>query len=184
MSQLMVAPCLAELVDNDELVSISMHDSTVVVRPTTKPDAVGTQVLVDVINAATVAGSMVVLHRPGGLADSNAASDGPAPDGDVAVEAVAAETAGVGFLEVRSEGPVWTIDVGSARFVRSDRPLDRRFLAASDWTAFEAIWIGPQCVRALTVDGSYVAGRRALQRPYEREFRDHQLGPQFLRHIA
>lgn len=184
MSQLMVAPCLAELVEIDELVSISMDETTVVVRPTTKPDAVGTQVLVDVINAATVAGSMVVVHRPGGLADSNAASDGPVPNGDVAVEAVAAVSAGVGFLEVRSEGPVWTIDVGSARFVRSDRPLDRRFLAASDWTAFEAVWIGPQCVRALTVDGSYVAGRRALQQPCERDFRDRRLGPQFLRHIA
>ncbi len=184
MSQLMVAPCFAELVESDELVSISMDETTVVVRSTTKPDAVGTQVLVDVINAATVAGSMVVLHRPGGLVDSNAASDGPPPNGDIAVEAVAAENVGIGFLEVRSEGPVWTIDVGSARFVRSDRPLDRRFLAVSDWTGFEAVWIGPQCVRALTVDGSYVAGRRALQQRYTRDFRDHRPGLPFLRHTA
>ena len=184
MTQLMDAPAPTELVDVDELVSISMHETTVVVRPTRKPDALGTQVLIDVVNAATAAGSTVVLHRPGGLVDSNATIDIPAASDVVTAEPVAATTAGVGFVEVRSDGPMWTIDFGSARFVRTDRAIDRLFLAASDWTAFEAVWIGPEFVRALTVDGSYVAGRRIVRQPCERETRDQPRFPEMLRDIA
>ena len=165
----MVTPGSAELVNVDELVSISMHETAVVVRPMRRPDALGTQVLVDVVNAANVAGSAVVLHRPGGLVDSDVAIDVPAASDDVATECVAA---GVGLVEVRSERLVWTIDYGSARFVRSDRPVESRFLAASDWTAFEEVWIGPQFLRVRTVDGSYVAGRRALRKPSGQRSRD------------
>ena len=189
MSLSMDAPNSADLVNIDELVSISMHEMTVVVRPTSRPEALGTQVLVDVVNAATVAGSTVALHRPERFVGSHVAADAPDWFGDDASESdgtepVAVTTAGVGLVQIRSEGRVWTIDYGSARFVRTDRPIDRRFLAASDWTDFETIWIGPRDVRALTVDGSYVAGRRSSQQPCVREIRDGRWAMESLRPIA
>lgn len=184
LAQRPLAQGSSELVDVDELVSISMHEMTFVVRPTRQPDALGTQVLVDVVNAATVADSTVLLHRPGGLADPSAAIDQPPSSNDAAGEPHAAQIVGVGFLQLRSEAAVWTIDFGAARFVRSDRPLDRLFLAGADWTGFDAIWIGPQFVSALTVDGSYVAGRRAVQQSCGRVVRDDRRAPRMLRDIA
>ena len=181
----MVAPGPVGLADVDELVSISMHEKIVVVRPRMKPDALGTQVLADVVNAATLAGSTVVLHRRDGLVDSTAAIEVPAAEENGADVPAAVAPAGVGFLELRSEGAIWTIDYGRSRFVRSDRPPDRLFLDASDWTSFEAVWIGPQVVSALTVDGSYVAGRRAFrQPPCGPAIPDDRKAPQLLRHTA
>lgn len=184
MSLLMDTPNSADLVNIDELVSISMNDTTVVVRPTKRPGALGTQVVVDVVNAATTAGSAVMLHSPEGLTDVCPDIDVPACSGDDGTEPVAVAAAGVGLVQVRTEGRVWTIDFGAARFVRTEHAIDRLFLAASDWTDFVAIWIGPRFVRARMADGSFVAGRRALQPAKARTMVGGRSGTESLAHIA
>ena len=156
----MVAPGPAELADVEELVSISMH-GMVVVRAKRKPDVLVTQVVTDVVNAATLAGSTVALHCGHGSVDPNTAIDGSAAHDKDAAAPTAIRPVGVGVLELRAEGAIWTVDFGTARFVRSDRPPHRLFLDVSYWTSFDAIWIGPTFVTALTADGSYIVGRRA-----------------------
>ena len=180
----MVAPGPAELVNVDELVSVSMHEMVVVVRPKKRSDVLGTRVLTDVVNAATLAGSTVVLHRRDGSVDSKAAIEEPAASAHGVGVPVPAEPAGVGFLALRSEGAIWTIDFGQSRLVRSDSPPDRLFLDASDWTLFEAVWIGPNFLSALLVDGTYVAGRRAFRQQCGPAVVDDRQAPPLLRHTA
>lgn len=184
MSQLMVSRRESDLAFVDELVSISMLETTIVIRPTRRPDALGTQVFSDVVNAAIAAGSTVVLHRLDAVVDSTVAIDLPAGTGVGLDEAVLVEPGGVGLLTVRSESATWSIDFGSDRFVRSDGPVDRLSITGSDWIAFEAMWITPQLVRALTVDGSYVTGRRTLRHPCQQDGRDDLQESVSLSHIA
>ncbi len=160
MSLLMVAPGVTELASIDELVSISMLESIVVVRPTNRPGALGTQVLMDVVNAASAAGTTVMMHRSGAAVDSTADIDVRTGTGGGPDDCRAVEVGGIGLLIVRAEGSVWTIDFVSHRFVRSDRPVDRLLLVGSDWTGFEALWITQHVVRVKTIDGSYLTGHR------------------------
>lgn len=184
MSQLMVTPSAADLAFVDELVSISMLGTTIVVRPTRRPNALGTQVVTDVVNAATAADSTVVLHRRGAGVDPAVSMGGPTAHGVGHAEPAMVESVGTGLLIVRSESAVWTIDFGSDRFVRSDRPIDQLLLAGSDWTVFDAMWIAPQFVRALTVDGSYLTGRRKLRHPGQQDVRNDRRVPLSLSRIA
>lgn len=173
-----------EPVDVDELVSISMHELVVVVRPKRKPDALGTQVLADVVNAATTAASTVVLHRRDSHVESHAGIERQAGTVDEPETPIPVRAAGVGILDLRADGAIWTIDFGSASLVRSDRPVDRLFIGESAWTPFDAVWIGPQYISALTADGSLLAGRRAHQPPIRQAISRHGQDRSLLRHSA
>lgn len=183
MTQLMVPLASAELANVDEVLSISMLGDTVVARLNSTPDAIGTQVLSDVVNAASVAGSTVMLHRRGWQVDSSVSIEMPSAEGTTG-EPLEVETAGIGLLQVRTDGAMWTIDVGSARFIRTDRPLHRLFLSASTWTSYDAVCIAPQYVRACTREGSYVASRRNPITPAIGATRDDPGVPQLLSDIA
>lgn len=173
VSQLVVAPGPPELATVDELLSVSMHGSSVVIRSARQPDALGTQVFVDVVNAANAAGSTVVLRHPPAVDDSFVgAIDMPEAMEAVDASSLAAEVAGVGLLMIRTAGCLWTIDIGRDRFVRSDGTVDRWFLTAANWTAFDAMWIAPRRVCARAVDGSYVTGHRTTGGSCRRDARD------------
>lgn len=155
-----------ELAAVDEIVTITMRGSCVVLQPTCELDGVRTRVFVDALNAAVSSGS-VVMHV---ASDADSDSDAAGAAGDVEqlavdtwpVEPAPADVTVVraGVVRVPAADVLWTVDVGAGRFVRSDTEVDVRFLVDTDWTAYRCMWFTPSTVTAATATGSYVLGHR------------------------
>lgn len=158
MFQSMVAERRPELAAVDDLVSVSCIGSDIVVEPIGRLAVLGTRVATDIVNAATFADLTVAFHpssRPR-RCDSHGAVTDVRRDGRPAP----AMPLGLGAMRVETESAVWFIDLQRSRFARSDGLVDRWLLGADAWVEFDAVWIAPRTVRALTTEGTYVTGVR------------------------
>lgn len=141
----------------DEHVSITMDGSCVRIESSEPLDGFGTCVVVDAMNAAIDAGSVVSIG-PRDVATQPSPPIGPARCDRRPIPVAAA---GAGVAVVRSEGSTWTIDMSGRRFVRSDRQLDRHFVPSSAWTPFGGLWLSADAISARTADDRYVTSRRS-----------------------
>lgn len=150
-----------DLVSVDEIVTIRMHGECILIAPMSVLDTMRTHVFVDALNAAGLAGSVVML---------SARPDDPPPLGDFPLDEVDGEFPDVlpvevepvlaGIVRVPVGDLVWTIDVTEHRFIRTDTVIDVRFLVETDWTPYTTMWFTPTSVTAATTSGSYVMGPR------------------------
>jgi hypothetical protein len=145
------------LVAVDELVSITMDGSCVRIESCEPLNGFGTCVVIDAMNAAVDAGSVVSIGRRD-VAAQPSPPIGPARC-DRRLIPVAASGAGVAV--VRSEGSTWMIDMSRRRFVRSDHQLDLHFVPSSAWTPFVELWLSADAISARTTDDRYVTSRRS-----------------------
>ncbi len=141
----------------DEIVTITMRGPCVVLRPTCELDTMRTRVFVDALNAAVLAGS-IVMHTVREPVVDDVAADAVELAGDHAPDDVAVVRAGV--IRVPVADVLWTVDVTAGRFVRSDTEIDVRFLVEADWTPYRAMWFAPRTITAATTSDSYVLGHR------------------------
>lgn len=143
----------------DEAVSITMEGSCVSIGLPRWVDDVRTHVMVDAVNAAVGAGSVVQLGSIGAPAPVSAPI-GSSFTGDGSTTP-SVEVLRPGLIVVRRSAVVWMIDVSEQRFLQSDELLDVRFVPAASWRRYRALWISAAAISALTPEGAYVTSSRS-----------------------
>lgn len=147
-------------------VLLELSGPNVVVRTTPGVDRAYTASLAEVINAATIMDTSVVVDPiPIRCDDSFAgyqrsAAERPCSEhpscGPSEAEVVAA-----GIVSLRTECSFWMIDVRVGRFAQLDTAVDVRFLGDGAWRPLVAVCITPTRLVALEVEGVLTSARRA-----------------------
>lgn len=143
----------------DDLVSVSIVGSCVSVGTSQPMDRARTADVLNAMNGAFNAGSIVVI------AGSSNSVSGPAPIMAVIDDrgSVEISVVGAGMVAVECEGSTWTVDMSAHRFLRGEPRMDLRFVPAAAWTPFHAVWISGDAISACVDQGNYVTARRSVR---------------------
>lgn len=146
-------------------VTIQMIGPNVVVRSTMRIDRAATESVVHLLNSS-VTSEVVVVIDPEQIRCSDAFASTPAQVAELRCCARRlcrprdVETVGDGVVRIAGEQSWWTIDIGAGRFVRSDHPLDVRFIGDDAWVALQGVWITAVKLTVAAADGALVSGYR------------------------
>jgi hypothetical protein len=152
--------------DAPDAVTIQMSGPNVVVRSSMRIDRAATESVVHLLNSS-VTTEVVVVIDPEQIRCSDAFASTPAEVAELRCCTRPrclprdVETVADGVVRVAGEQSWWTIDIGAGRFVRSDQPLDMRFVGGDAWAALQGVWITGVKLSVLTADGALVSGYRA-----------------------
>ncbi len=152
--------------DTPDAVTVQMSGPNMVVRSTMRIGRAATDSVVHLLNAS-VTGEVVVVIDPEQIRCSDAFTSTPAEVTELrccsrpSCRPLDVETVGDGVVRVAGEQSWWTLDIGAGRFVRSDLPLDVRFLGDEAWMPLQGVWITGVKLSVLTADGALVTGYRA-----------------------
>ena len=147
-------------------VTIQMSGPNVVVRSTMRIDRAATESVVHLLNSSA-SSEVVVVIDPEQIRCSDAFASTPAQVTELRCCARRlcrprdVETVGDGVVRVAGEQSWWTIDIAAGRFVRSDHPLDVRFVGDDAWVPLQGVWITAVKLTVATADGALVSGYRA-----------------------
>lgn len=140
------------------LLTVSMVDGVVVIRPQADIDLDATDALRHAVAAAVESGETAMLALDAEVA--SAPSEWPRPmspaDGE-APHGCAAHTVAAGCVRLCAGDEYWTIDVIRQRFCRSATKVDPHFVTADRWTPILAVWISAGRTTVLTERGTYVS---------------------------
>lgn len=154
------------------LLTVSIVDGIVVIRPHADVDHVDLDATGAVLNsvAAAVACGETVMIDLGDANDGSAGAHDPFTptewpqsfdddldhvERDVAV--LTARVVAPGCIRLGAAHETWTLDVGRRRFCRSAGPVDPKFVGADSWTPIVAIWVTAGRSTLLTATGTYVS---------------------------
>lgn len=140
------------------LLTVSMVDGVVVVRPQADIDLDATDALRRAVAAALESGTTVMLALDPEVA--RAPSEWPRPASthdDDTPRGCAAHTVSAGYVRLCAGDETWTLDLVRRRFCRSARPVDPHFVTSDQWTSIVAAWITPGRTTVLTERDTYVS---------------------------
>ena len=147
-------------------VTIQMSGPNVIVRSTMRIDRAATESVVHLLNSSATS-EVVVVIDPEQIRCSDAFASTPAQDTELKCctrnlcRPRDVATVGDGIVRVAGEQSWWTIDIAAGRFLRSDHPLDVRFVGDDAWIDMQGVWITSVKLTVATADGSLVSGYRA-----------------------
>lgn len=152
--------------DTPDTVTVQMSGPNMVVRSTMRIDRAATDSVVHLLNAS-VTSEVAVVIDPEQIRCSDAFASTPAEVTELrccsrqGCRPREVETVGDGVVRVAGEQSWWTLDIGAGRFVRSDLPLDVRFVGNEAWVPLQGVWITGVKLSVLTAGGALVTGYRA-----------------------
>jgi hypothetical protein len=151
------------------LLTVSMVDGIVVIRPHADYEYIDTDATGAVLNtvaAAVACGETVMID----LGDEHAATLDPRSPAiwphslDDDIEPMPDDTAVLtarivepNCIRLGAAHETWTLDVARRRFCRSAGPVDPRFVSSESWTPIAAIWVTAGRSTLLTRGGTYVS---------------------------
>lgn len=147
-------------------ITIQMSGPNVVVRSSMRVDRAATDSVVHLVNSSAMSDLVVVIDpeqircneafasTPAMVAELRCCSRSHCRPADV-------QTVGDGVIRVPGEQYWWTIDIAAGRFLRSDQPIDVRFIGDDAWNALQGVWLTNVKLTVLTADGALVSGFRA-----------------------
>jgi hypothetical protein len=142
-------------------IAISMVGDLVVLRPYGHLDLESTRTLVSAVDAAAGGDSTVVIDLDGSAHRTAAelAFRSSSLVGHMAAlgEAPTIDVIAPGCVRLSSPQSHWTIDLTEHRFCRSAAPVDRRFVAAEDWTSIRNVWATRDGVAVLTSNDAIIS---------------------------
>jgi hypothetical protein len=138
-------------------IAVSMHDDLVVVRLPQRLDRASTATLVSLVDAATSCHPSVVID----LDDTESITSFACPTGDVSNSTGAASggpwVTGEGCVRLRSASVYWTFDLNGRRLLRSDTPVDCRFVEPHDWVSIRGLWTTRSSTTVLTEHETFLS---------------------------
>jgi hypothetical protein len=154
------------------LLTVSMVDGIVVIRPHVDFDHIdlhATGAVLNSVAAAVACGETVMIDLGDGNDARTGAHDPFTPtewphsldddlehvEGDAAV--LNARPVAPGCIRLGAAHETWTLDVGRRRFCRSAGPVDPKFVCADSWTPIAAIWVTAGRSTLLMANGMYVS---------------------------
>lgn len=140
------------------LLTVSMVDGVVVIRPQADIDLDATDTLRHAVAAAIAGGDTAMLALDEAVASAPSEWPHPvSPRDDEVPQGCAAHTVAAGYVRLCAGDEYWTLDLVRQRFCRSATAVDPHFVRSDQWTSIVAVWITAGRTTVLTERGTYVS---------------------------